>query len=134
MEELTPDPTDLVAGLAYIDQEAMAGHFAQRSDLDVLRYLWINCWHKTVHNGRPVMLGQVLEASVRIEVIAGKTMMSDRAIKDSLARLASGGWIMREQTRFESKAGPGWKSYNEIFVLMDPTAHRARSATRSVGQ
>jgi hypothetical protein len=130
MDQLLPDPTLLSEGLRYIDQEASAGHFTERSDLDVFRYLWINCWHKSSHNGQPVMLGQVLEGKVKVERIAAATMLKARAVTSSLSRLAAQGWIMREQTRFTSEAGPGWKSTNEIIVLMDPSSHRARAAAR----
>jgi predicted transcriptional regulator len=133
MEEvLPPDPTNLVAGLAYIDTEARLGHFAERSDLDVFRYLWINCWHTASHRGKPVTMGQVLEGKVRVEAIAAATMLGERSVNRSLARLAQQGWILREQGRFESASGPGWKFVNEVYVLMDPTGHRERARNRDI--
>ena len=131
MEEL-PDPTDLAGGLAYIDREAAAGHFAERSDLDVLRYLWIHCWHAARYHGKPVPLGQVLEGKVRAEAVAAATMLSERSVTRSLTRLAQQGWISREQVRFTSASGPGWKFVNEICVLMDPTGHRDRARGRDI--
>lgn len=132
MEDLLPDPTDLIGGLAYIDQEAAAGHFSERSDLDVFRYLWINCWHSARFKGKPVTLGLVLEGKVRVETIAAATMLGDRSVNRALTRLAQQGWVAREQTRYVSDTGPGWKHVNEIFVLMDPSAHRERAKKRDV--
>lgn len=132
MEDLLPNPTDLIGGLAYIDQEAAAGHFEQRSDLDVFRHLWIHCWHTDRYRGKPVDVGLVLESKVRVEDICAATMLKARAVTESLSRLSVGGWISREQTRFVSDTGRGWKSTNEIYVLMDPTSHRERAKNRDV--
>ena len=132
MEERLPDPTDLIGGLAYIDQEAAAGRFTERSDLDVFRYLWVNCWHSTKHRGKPVVMGQVLEGKAPVEKIAVATMLGKRSVSRSLVRLDQQGWIVREQQRFVSDVGPGWKSTNEVFVCMDPTSHRARAKSRDV--
>lgn len=131
MGDTSPDPTNLIGGLEYVDQEAKAGHFAERSDLDVLRYLWINCWHKTEHKGEPVALGLVLDSKAPVAEIVATTMLGERSVNRSLTRLAKQKWIVREQTRYVSESGPGWKHVNEIYVLMDPTGHRERDKART---
>ena len=130
MGDLLPDPTNLIGGLEYIDREAKSGHFSERSDLDVFRYLWINCWHKTEHKGEPVVLGLVLESKAPVAEISAVTMLGERSINRSLTRLAEQKWIFCEQTRYVSENGPGWKHINEISVLMDPTGHRERDKAR----
>lgn len=132
MGELVPSPTDYVGGMLYLEQEARLGHFAYRSDLDVLQYLWLHCWKARTHRGKPVDTGFVRQDKVRVSEIGAGTMLSGRAVKESLKRLADGGWILKEQLRYTSDTGPGWKAINEVIVLMDPTGHRERARSRDI--
>lgn len=132
MGELVPDPREFVTGLHYLEQEARLGHIRYRSDLGVLQYLWLHAWKTRTSRGKPVEIGMVRHDKVRVPAIAAATLLSERAVSASLKRLAEGGWIMKEQLRYVSDTGPGWKAINEIYVLMDPTSHRDRARSRDV--
>jgi hypothetical protein len=123
---------DLVRTLKYIEAEAIAGHFAQPTDVLVLTYLWFNTWRKPAKDSnRP---GKVLDGKAPLDQIAGGTGMSVSGAKKALRRLRTGGWVSTFQTSYVAGTGrEGWKSTNEIFVLMDVPHHRERAEIRATG-
>lgn len=132
MEDLLPDPLDLVRTMRYIEAEARAGHFEHTTDVLVLTYLWFNTWRKPAKgDNRP---GKVMDGKAKLEQIAGGTGMSESGAKKALRRLRERGWVSTFQTSFTTADGrAGWKSTNEIFVLMDEPHHRDRAEIRARG-
>jgi hypothetical protein len=123
---------NLVQTMEYIEAEARAGHFEQPTDVLVLTYLWFNTWRKAAKGDN--RLGKVMDGKAKLEHIAAATAMSVSGAKKALRRLRERGWVSTFQTSFVTDDGrEGWKSTNEIFVLMDEPHHRERAEIRAKG-